>query len=126
MRLDLGPDLSAIRNAEEARIDRQAHDASEAVRPARLARMDAARLAEAKALLNQFGDDDDEPATPLLDAMPGDARREDRAFLVARLASETTARLTVIEAARLVAKARLRACSCPAAMRHIQLEIPHE
>jgi hypothetical protein len=122
MRLDLGPSLAEILAAEEKRIDASALAASEAVRPTTLARMDAARLAEAQRFLDPAAER--QPTYPTLELMAGAATLDERASLVLRLHANTQHRLAAIEAARLGAKQRLRACICPAAMRQIRLEIP--
>lgn len=123
MRLDLGPRLAEVLAAQEARIDAAAVVASEAVRPASLARMDAARLAEAQRFLDPSAER--QPTYPTLQMMAGTATLDQRARLVLRLHAATQNRLDAIEAARLLAKQRLRACTCPAAMRQISLEIPN-
>ncbi len=122
MRLDLGPTLAAVRAAELARLDVEAHAAREAFRPSSLAAMDAMRMDEARRVLAG----ERLRATPALDAMPGDQHTETKAMTVVEAAEAQTLRMLAIEAARLAAKARLRACTCPAAMRQIQLEIHHE
>ena len=122
MRFDLGPPLAAVRAAELARLDMSAHAAREAVRPSSLAAMDAMRLDEARRVLSA-----ERPrATPALDAMPGDQHSETKALIVVQAAEAQGVRLLAIEAARLTAKSRLRACNCTAAMRQIQLEISDE
>jgi hypothetical protein len=122
MRLDLGPSLSEVLAAQEARIDAAAVAASEAVRPATLARMDAARLDEAQRFLDPSAER--QQTYPTLQMMVGTATLEERARLVLRLHADTQNRLAAIETARLGAKQRLRTCTCPAAMRQISLEIP--
>ncbi|RVT96258.1 hypothetical protein EOD42_14190 [Rhodovarius crocodyli] len=121
MRFELGRPAADLRVAEEARIDAEAHAAAEAVRPAISTRMDAARLEQARtaALLA----DDYASTVPLIAAVQLSGTLAQKAAAVLAAAADTNRRLTIIETARLAAKARLRAAVTPAEMRLVRLEI---
>ncbi len=119
MRFELGPTPEVIRVAQEERLDREAGALSEGVRDPRLARMDEARLKEARSFLQDGGAGD----YPMLATIPGDLPTRDRANAIVQAASSVSTRLMAIEAARLAAKARLRACTCPVEMRRVTLEV---
>lgn len=121
MRFDLGRPNAAIRAAEEARIDAEAAAMAETVRPSSLARMDAARLEQARVAALLEGDEY-ASSVPLIAGMPGGGTLAEKASTVLAAAASTDRQMVAIEAARLAAKAELRAAGTTAEMRNVRLQ----
>ncbi|MBS7812338.1 hypothetical protein [Roseococcus pinisoli] len=121
MRIDLGPDIEAVRDRTLALIESYAASAASNVRPGTLAVMDAERLAEATRLLDIPEFNPPAGAYPLLELVQGPGSTRDKADRVVALSIETKTALTKIEAQRLSAKALARAATSVAALRAISL-----
>jgi len=125
MRLDLGPSIETIRDEALALVDQHAVAAAEAIRPAYHAAMDALRVQEAREALNTAPRNGSADRFPALDSIPGAAPLQEKARAVMEAADLVARQRFALEAARLAAKAAIRAAPTVAAIRAISLEDHH-
>jgi hypothetical protein len=112
-------DVGRARQAALWRIDQEAARLRDAIRPAALAAVDAERVRQARdaagGAVAALG------LHPLVEAAPGETFADKAAAILAAHA-QAMERLAAVEAARLRAKAAVRAAATPEAIEAIQLE----